>query len=238
MREAISKRISRRTFDTAKLTASEQEQIDRLVRSANEKSGLSIQFIEDGSVAFHSIRKSYGLFANVHSLLLMKGDTADKDLCEKIGYYGEDIILDLTDMGLGTCWVGGTFDKDTFEASDTEEIVCVILVGKIREVTFKENLIRSTLSKKRKSVEQRLASTVDIPKWLADGIEAVRLAPSAKNSQKVTFRYDGTSLTIHVPNDYPMDMIDLGIAKKHFETEVPGTFDMGNDAAFHRKGPQ
>lgn len=52
--------------------------------------------MEDGSSAFRKLRKSYGLFTNVRSLILMKGKKDDKDLKKKIGYYGED-------LGLGTC---------------------------------------------------------------------------------------------------------------------------------------
>lgn len=32
-------------------------------------------------------------------------------LKEKVGYYGEQLILKVTELGLGSCWVGGTFDR-------------------------------------------------------------------------------------------------------------------------------
>ena len=32
---------------------------------------------------------------------------------------------------------------------------------------------------------------------------------------------------------YPMDMIDLGIAKKHFEIEARGKFELENGGVFH-----
>ncbi len=172
------------------------------------------------------------MFKNVRSLLLMKGNMADKYLKEKIGYYGEDIILNLTDMGFGSCWVGGTFDKDAFETPKDEELACVIVIGKVEDITIKEKIIRRAVSKSRKPVEGRLAEATEIPAWVRNGIEAVRLAPSAMNTQKVMFRYDGTTLTIGVNESYAMDLIDLGIAKRHFESEVNGHFALGNDAAF------
>ncbi|WP_455716368.1 nitroreductase family protein [Anaerosporobacter sp.] len=232
MREAIEKRIARRSFEKKPLTLEEQNKIREMISVANMLSGLSMEFVEDGSKAFESLKKSYGLFTNVRSLILMKGKKEDENLHEKIGYYGEDIVLNVTDMELGTCWVGGTFDKESFSVLNEEEIVCVILVGKVEKQTMKEKMIRAASSKKRKSIEQRLESSVQIPNWIANGMEAVRLAPSAKNSQKVMFHYDGQILTIDVVDDYVMDLIDLGIAKKHFEIETVGKFDLGNGAAF------
>ncbi len=228
MRDAILKRISRRTFTGVPFSETEKNDILALIKQANEASGLSIEYVEDGSAAFSSVKKSYGMFKNVRSLLLMKGPKNDADLWEKVGYYGEGIILDLTDKGFGSCWVGGTFDKAQFKAQENEEITCVIVIGKVNNVTIKEKMMRSAISKKRKPIEERLISTADIPKWMEMGMEAVRLAPSAINSQKPTFHYDGQSLTADVANDYAMDLIDLGIAKKHFEEAAGGKFELGN----------
>ncbi len=235
MRDAILNRISRRTFEKTPLSASEINDIMRLVESANRVSGLNITFIEDGSDAFSSMRKSYGMFSGVRSMLLMKGQKCDPDLREKVGYYGEDIVLDLTDMGLGTCWVGGTYDREQLEIADTEELVCVIVLGKVKKSSLKEKALRYVISKNRKPIEERLRSSVEIPEWIRNGMEAVRLAPTAKNSQKPTFHFDGVTLTADVVNDYAMDPVDLGIAKKHFELAVGGTFELGNGALFHKE---
>ncbi|NLZ47140.1 MAG: nitroreductase [Clostridiales bacterium] len=232
MRSAINERISRRTFEKSPLSTNEQEKIIQMVEKSNARSGLSSEFLEDGSAAFDSIKKSYGMFKNARSLLLMKGEKNDVHLLEKVGYYGEELVLDLTDMKLGTCWVAGTFDKTQFTAPDSEEIVCVILVGKVSNVTPKEKLIRYAISKNRKPISKRLIATAEVPDWVVKGIESVRLAPSARNTQKTTFHYDGNTLTVNIPNDYPMDLVDLGISKKHFEIEANGKFELGNGATF------
>lgn len=234
MRSAIEKRISRRSFEKIPLLPEVQDEIIRLVQDVNVRSGLSAQFLEDGSAAFASIRKSYGMFRNVRALLLMKGNKSDVHLREKVGYYGEELVLDLTDMELGTCWVGGTFDRKKFAVPDTEELICVILVGRVPAETVKEKLIRSALSKNRKPMSERLAATAEIPEWMKAGMAAVFLAPSARNTQKPTFRFDGNTLRADVAGDYPMDLIDLGIAKKHFEVEAGGKFELGNGAIFQK----
>ncbi len=234
MRQAIIDRISRRTYTGERFSQDERETIEAMVAKINEASGLCISYLEDGSDAFASMKKTYGMFKNVRSLLVMKGDEKDENLFEKVGYYGEEIILDLTDMGIGTCWVGGTFDREKITADANEQITCVIVIGKIEKVTFKEKMLRNTISKKRKSVEERLRSTVSVPQWLHDTMEAVRLAPSAVNSQKPMFYYDGNVVTADVANDYAMDLIDLGIAKKHFEEGAGGRFDLGIGAQWHQ----
>ncbi len=232
MREAIMERVSRRTFTGEPFSETQIKKIMELVDKANELSGLTMEFLEDGSDAFNSFRKSYGMFKNVRSLLIMKGNKDDENLYEKVGYYGESIILDLTDMGIGSCWVGGTFDKSKFTCDPEEEITCVVVIGNIGEITLRERMIRSAISKKRKAIDKRLISSVEIPQWMREGMEAVRLAPSAVNMQKPTFHYDGTTLTADVKNDYFMDFIDLGIAKLHFEIGAGGKFQFGNGAKY------
>lgn len=232
--EEIEKRTSRRTFEKEELTISEIDKMNSYIEKRNKESGLQIVFLEDGSSAFSNMTKSYGLFSNVKSLILMKGNRHDDNLKEKVGYYGEDLVLYLTSLGLGTCWVGGTFDKDKILLEEEEQLVCVIVVGKIKEPTLKEKLIRNTISKKRKTIEQRLITdTNSIPQWIVEGMQAVILAPSAKNSQKPVFEYLKGVLTAKVSNEDTFDLVDLGIAKKHFELLAnSGRFEIGNNAIF------
>lgn len=237
MREAIKNRISRRVFTGEALGKPEIEKIQELVRRVNQQSALTIELMEEAGTVFHSLKKSYGLFQNVRSLLVMKGAKTDVNLKEKVGYYGERIVLDVTDMGLGTCWVGATFDKACLAIPAREELVCVIVLGRVAKLTVKEKMIRAAAgaNKNRKAVEERLSSSAEIPSWLREGVEAVRLAPSARNKQKPHFNYDGTLLTVSTPEESDFDLVDLGIAKMHFEAAVGGLFGFGNGAAFSMK---
>lgn len=233
MLDAIENRISRRTFDKLSFSKEEINQINSYIETLNKESSLTMEFLEDGSEAFSSFKKSYGLFNNVKSLILMKGDIKDKNLKEKIGYYGEELVLHLTNLSIGTCWVGGTFDKNKLKIENTEELICVIVIGKVKAETIKEKMIRKAMSNKRKSIKERLISdTETIPKWLTEGLKAVTLAPSARNSQKVMFEYKNSIVFAKVPNDYEFDLVDLGIAKKHFELAANGKFEFGNNKQF------
>ncbi|TCL56680.1 putative nitroreductase [Kineothrix alysoides] len=233
MRSSIENRVSRRKFEKEPITSQEKENIICFVHQLNEASGLTMAFMEDGSGAFEKLRKSYGLFTNVRSLILMKGKKGDKDLKEKIGYYGEDLVLAITDLGLGTCWVGGSFDKDELPVDNGEELVCVIVVGKVEAPSQKEKIVRSATHRKVKRMEERIISDQPLPQWVQNGMKAVLFAPSAKNTQKVMFEYENNVLCAQIADDYSMDMVDLGIAKKHFEIEAKGKFEFGNGGIFH-----
>lgn len=165
----------------------------------------------------------------------MKGKKELINLKEKVGYYGEAFILAITDLGLGTCWVGGTFDRDELFVEDSEELVCVVLVGKVAAPSLTEKMMRSATHRKVKSIEERIVSDQPLPPWLQNGMKAVLLAPSAKNTQKAVFKYENNILSAGIAEDYAMDLIDLGIAKKHFEMEAGGKFEFGNGGVFHLK---
>lgn len=233
MRSAIEKRISRRSFENKEISLSKKSKIVSLIHELNQISGLSMEFVEDGSHAFQNLRKSYGVFSNVRSLVLMKGTKDDEHLKEKLGYYGEALVLEMTDLDLGTCWVGGTFDKDEFEVNANETLICVILIGEVASISLKEKMVRGAMRMKSIKLEDRITSDQSLPKWIEEGMSAVILAPSAKNTSKTIFSYKDNILKAHIIDDYEMDLVDLGIAKKHFEIEAKGKFDFGNGGTFH-----
>ena len=85
----MENRISRRSYVNKPIDKQVQKDIIRLTDEINGASGLSALFVEDGSRAFDSLKKSYGMFKNVRSLVAMKGSRKDEHLQEKVGYYGQ-----------------------------------------------------------------------------------------------------------------------------------------------------
>ncbi len=235
MREAIISRISRRNYQRTPIAAELRDKICAEIDALNRESGLSLVFVEDAGEAFNSMRKSYGLFSGVRSVAVLKGAADFPNLAEKIGYYGERLMLDLTDMGLGTCWVGGTFDRKQFTIPDGETMLCVVPVGYVEGQSLKEKLIRNTLSRKRKPVSQRLNGYEDAPEWVLTAMEAVRLAPSAVNSQKPVFTWADGTVTAAVEVSHDLDLVDLGIAKLHFAVEAGGRFAFGQNGRFSER---
>ena len=233
--EAIYQRISRRTYLSTPIEKDKIDRIGELIKQYNSLSGLTIEFIEDGSTAFNGLAKSYGMFKNVRSLLIFKGDKNDTYLKEKVGYYGELLILEAIKLGLGTCWVGATFDRkdEVFSVKENEDLVCVITVGTVAaEVTTKEGFIRKITHRKKRPLEYFYHSDVTPSQWFINGVKAVQIAPSANNRQAYRLEYKEDRATIKIEDKSVYDLIDLGIAKLHFEIAADGKFGYGNPAAF------
>lgn len=232
--DAIAARISRRSFLDEEIEPELLDQLQQKVAEVNAESGLNITWLPDGAAAMAG-GKSYGMFHGVRALLLLKGDRQLPHVREKIGYYGEILVLEATALGLGTCWVGGTFDRTLLSLPEGEELVCVVPVGKVRsEATLKERMIRGAVHRKSKTIDQLLQADESISPKLRHAMELVQRAPTARNLQKVSFTLKNGEISAHVPDDYPMDLVDLGICKLHFELGFGGKFAWGNGGTLGR----
>lgn len=232
--EAMDERKSRRLYLEKPLETSIISKLQRLIETYNSTSNLSIRFVEDGSSAFSSYKKTYGLFSGVRSLIVLVGQKDDPNLKEKVGYFGELLVLDATQLGLGTCWVGGTFDSKSsiYQLSDKESLVCVIPVGYVENLSFKEKMIHQMVAGKSKSIEQLLKSDSKLPENLLEGIKAAQKAPSAANRQPVRFEYKDGIFSAFTDDDAKFNLVDLGIVKAHFEIATGGRFEFGNPANY------
>ena len=176
----------------------------------------------------------------MNSYFAMAGRRADLCLREKVGYWGEKLVLEATRLGLGTCWVGGTFDRAACPCRllPDEELVCVITVGHVSaELGGKERFIYRMVHRSTKPLEALYdAGGETPPDWFAAGMRAVRRAPSALNRQPVRFVWRDGAVSASVP-DYASQAVDLGIAKLHFEIGAGGgSWKPGSGGAYLRGG--
>lgn len=226
--EEINKRCSRRKFSEEQITAEEEAEILRIVEEINDDSDLELEGnINYGEEVFDGFKASYGLIRGCSSYVALIGDSREESIEEKIGYYGEYLVLKLTQMGFGTCWVGGTYDKKAVEKDIKTEycdkIYCVIALGNLEqeEKSGFEKVI-GFFGRNRKNVEELLINIDEIKKeereWVVQGIESVRKAPSALNSQPWLFGYDGENIFIRTNGKKTgFEKIDMGIAMLHFQ---------------------
>lgn len=232
--EAIEQRKSRRSYLGTLIENKKLNAIQSLIDEYNDKANLSIRIIEDGSKAFNGIKKSYGLFSGVRTLIALIGKKDDIHLKEKVGFYGEFLILEATKLELGTCWVGGTFDtqNNIFTTMEDELLVAVITIGNIAKETLKEKLVHKFVARKTKEINEFYTADLPVPKWFINGLEAVQKAPSAVNRQPVKFIYKEGAVQAFVEDSYKFDLVDLGIAKAHFSIATGGSFEIGNYGKF------
>ena len=215
IQEAIEARHSVRAYKGQPLAADVAEVLEEKIRELNEKGHLHMQLIRNETKAFQGKLAKYGKFRGVNDYIVMAGQKSD-DLDERIGYYGEQLVLLAQTLGLNTCWVGLSYSKvpGTYVLDEGEKIACYIAIG------YGET---QGVSHKIKTVEQVSNASDITPSWFKKGVEAALLAPTAVNQQKFSFEYVGRSNNRHqVRAKKGFSMIgytkmDLGIAKYHFE---------------------
>jgi len=235
--EAIDLRHSRRGYLDTPIAAASIKQLQASIEQYIKVSGLSIQWIEDGREAFQGFSLGYGMFSGVRSYLAFVGKTSDVNSKEKVGYYGELLVLEATKLGLGTCWIGGTFNRKQCPATirEGETLVCLISIGNVAEKKgFKENAIYKLAHRGTKSLKELYSSDKQVPSWFLEGMKAVQKAPSAINQQPVYFTYRDGLISAEVKHTDNHQPIDLGIAKLHFELGAGGKFEFGNKASFQK----
>ena len=234
--QAIDLRRSRRKYLPEPIGAQTKESLLALAKEYSERSGARIELVFDNPAAFDGLRKTYGMLTGVRNYAGLIANPSDKHAVERLGYYGELLMLHAVSMGLGACWVGGSFDRAScpFTLGEGEQIVCTISLGPVQEKnSLRESLIYGAIHRKTKTIEQMMSADAPAPDWFLAGMEAVRKAPSAVNKQPVRFSYKNGIVSAGVENPGSMTLLDFGIAKLHFELGAGGgTWTWGNGGAY------
>jgi nitroreductase len=185
---------------------------------------------------------TYGFIKGATGFIMGAVGHSRKNL-EDFGYMMEGAILFATDMGLGTCWLGGTFTRSGFAkkiSATVEEVVpAVTSVGYISQKEQSGVTIRQVVGgHNRKPWEDLffrekfgMPLSPDEAGPYAAPLEMVRIAPSATNKQPWRIIKDGASwhfymqrtrgygktLTFKILNIADLQRVDMGIAMCHFE---------------------
>ena len=215
IQEAIEVRHSVRAYKDQPLSEEIVKVLEDEIVKLNHEGQLHIQLICNEPKAFQGTMAKYGKFRNANNYLVMAGKRAE-DLDERVGYYGEHLVLLAQTLGLNTCWVGLSYSKvpGTYVLDEDEKIACYIAIG------YGET---QGSGHKIKTVEQVSNASDITPSWFKKGVEAALLAPTAVNQQKFSFEYVGMSNNRHqvrAKKGFSMigyTQMDLGIAKYHFE---------------------
>ena len=225
LQEAIEARHSVRAYKEQPLTQAVVKVLEEKIAELNSVGRLHMQLILNEPKAFLGTLAKYGKFRGVNNYIVMAGQKAD-DLDERVGYYGEQLVLLAQTLGLNTCWVGLSYSKvpGTYVLEEGEKIACYIAIG-YGETQGAGHKIK-TVGQVSSTAVQPGSSGNDgdtTPAWFKKGVEAALLAPTAVNQQKFSFEYVGIKDGRHqVRAKKGFSMIgytkmDLGIAKCHFE---------------------
>ena len=156
---------------------------------------------------------TYGFIKNAPGFIVGAVERAPQDL-EDYGYEMERAVLAATDLGLQTCWLGGTFNKSTFArkvgAVRDEIVPAVAAVGYPTEGSRDAWMRQKAGSHGRLAAEQLFfdgtfgrpldlagAGAGPSAAGFADALEALRWAPSASNKQPWRVIRSGDGQTWH-----------------------------------------
>ena len=215
LQEAIQARHSVRAYKEQPLKDEDVRALEEKIGELNREGRLHMQLIRNETKAFKDVF-AYGKFYGVTNYVVMVGQKAD-DLDERIGYYGEQLVLFAQTIGLNTCWVGLSYTKipGTYVLNEGEKIACYIAIG------YGET---QGVSHKIKRIDQVSNVSDKTPEWFRRGVESALLAPTAINQQKFSFEFlpaeEGQPARVLAKRHFSLvgyTQMDLGIAKYHFE---------------------
>jgi nitroreductase len=227
--EAAQTRRSRRTYDTRPARTEQLETLSTSCDGFHPYDDARVTLVaEPGLDVFTGVIGSYGKVTGAPHVLVMIADSDSRFAQQHAGYVGEAAVLEATALGLGTCWVGGFFDKSKaaglVHLAPGERIVAVSPVGTpvTADSASERTMLRMARSHTRKPLEKVAGTeTASWPEWARAAVECARIAPSAINRQPWRFRLEDGALV--VSQDSPLETprvtkaLDCGIAMLHAE---------------------
>lgn len=210
--EAVRARHAVRSYQDKRI---EKELVDKLearIEELNKEGNINLQFIEDASGTFNKLfNKAVGL-GSAPSVIACVGPE-DETLDERIGYYGEKLVIYAQQLGLNTCWVG-TFNRKKIPVTlnEGERLVIAIAIG--------YGTTQGKQSKSRTADEVVIDLTDNAPDWFKAGVEAALLAPTAINQQKFEIIYTEEKEVEFKDLGGVLSKVDIGIVRCNFEIGV------------------
>ena len=255
LKDAVNKRYSMRTFSNKEVSTETRQKIldysEKLTNPFGPK--IRIKFIEKETSAEGEKLGTYGIIKNARLFLgvaIKKQDCAE----EALGYEFEQLVLYMTSLGLGTCWIGGTFEKGSFaevmkpEPDEIFTIICPVGYGTGKKRFF-EKIMRANLKADSRLAWKKLFfkndfetpfSAGDCPEY-EEALELVRQAPSAVNKQPWRVLFDGKTFhffenhSMAAGDSFDIQRVDMGIALNHFHLAV---LEKGLKGHFEKNKPE
>ncbi len=236
--DIIRKRKSCRSYSDRKIGNDIMAEVMTMLRDVESiaTSAIQLKYLGGSGTKGNERVGTYGMISGATDYIAIIARREGNDPVE-IGRLFETAVIQLADLGLDTCWLGGSFNRKDFEgrldlgSSEYIPIVSPVGYGKERfsildssvramvgadtrkpwnEMFFNENALNP--------LEKDKAGAFRIP------LEMVRLGPSASNKQPWRVIVDSKGCHFYLSRDkgyglktYDLQLNDIGIAMCHFE---------------------
>jgi len=232
--EAIKTRRSVRNYTGEVLSAGDTNRILNFI------SGLRTPF--SGKYRIELVRThnstepvrlgTYGVISGASDFLALIYESNSDVAEENAAYCFEQVVLFCASIGLGTCWLGGTFNKSNFasqlDLQPNETLRIVSPVGYIKKGKYwVENVIGADRHHKSRKPFSANFYNEDFDKPLTEEnagiyrepLEMIRMAPSANNRQpwRIVLDNDKIHFYRHPASLFDFSRTDIGIALCHFD---------------------
>jgi len=258
--EAMRTRVSVRSYADRPVEQSVKEKIRGLLDAHSQGpfgNRVRLTLIDLSNLEQSETRRlgTYG-FINGARLYVASVVSQRQGAMQDTGYCLEQVIIRITHLGLGTCWLGGTFKRASFAQrlglSNDEVIPAISPIGYASDKrTVRERMLRRFVGADQRKPWAELfyagAMNSPLPKEAAGeyaaALECLRLAPSASNLQpwRIVRSKEGNVfhfLLKRTPSSRKLwsaadlQLVDMGIAMSHFELAVResglrGTWNVG-----------
>lgn len=225
--DAIQIRRSVRKYLFEKLSDKKLKEIKNVISSSEslyKDINLKINII-DGDKMDPVLKGVIGNYGKVKAPYYLLASSEVKDgYLENTGYVLEKIVLSLTGMGIGTCWIGSKVEEEQLRAiADIDKNLKPVILIAFGYAAAHNDLYRKHPSEaKRKDLHKIVTgnSGEDLEKIF----KAVKLAPSSMNSQPWRFIIEDNEIHVYTGSNIltkyfisDFNRIDAGIALRHFE---------------------
>ena len=192
----IQKRKSVRTYSSEEITVEIKKKLKQYITKLEESYDGKFRFpIIDPEDFSNNKIGTYGVIKGARYFIcgIVKKDSMD--LIE-LGYAFEKIIIFATSLGIGTCWLGGTFERSNFaKSANLKEDEIFIVTTPIGYEKSERSLTEITMRKlaksdSRKNWKELFFDGTNVKALekndlgiFGDALEMVRIGPSASNKQ-------------------------------------------------------
>ncbi len=240
--ESVKKRYSVRNYKEQEVELDKSKAIESFINSLDNPFGKKVNFhyLDNREMKDEEKLGTYGVIKGAMQYI---GTTIKLEpmALEALGYELEAVILYLAHLELGTCWLGGTFNRKGFAKAmkiEEDEIFPIITPygyaatkKHMKEIVMRKmikadqrkewnqlfyiNDFQTTLTKEK-------AGELEVP------LEMVRLGPSASNKQPWRILIKDNACHFYeykqpgYSDSFPYDIqrVDMGIAAAHFDFSV------------------
>ncbi len=239
--DVIFARRSVRTFIGQPVTDAQIASIEEAVNPVVSPFGGNM-IVRIRNYELHGVQRpgTYGTVSGAVTYFLLAYDDEPRSALTA-GYMMEHRMLAATALGLGTCWIGGTFKSSDFgRGEEWPQGMSLRIISPVGIPAERENL-RGRITRLAIRADRRkpfgelfFDSVFGVP--LAEGsyfghaLSMLRLAPSSTNSQPWRAVVCGDTVHFYYKDKSTYSLVDMGIALCHFHLTAPdGAFIKADD---------